>query len=45
VKKWQLTLNQQPHILGTSPMLLNDIEHGRAEWPMWVNRRLLAEFG
>jgi DNA-directed RNA polymerase subunit M/transcription elongation factor TFIIS len=45
VKKWQLTLNQQAHILGISPMLLNDIEHGRAEWPTWVNQKLLAEYG
>jgi DNA-binding XRE family transcriptional regulator len=45
VKKWQLTQNQQAHILGISPMLLNDIEHGRAEWPPWVNQKLLAEYG
>jgi DNA-directed RNA polymerase subunit M/transcription elongation factor TFIIS len=45
VKKWQLTLNQQAHILGISPMLLNDIERGRAEWPTWVNQKLLAEYG
>jgi DNA-directed RNA polymerase subunit M/transcription elongation factor TFIIS len=45
VKKWLLTLNQQAHILGISPMLLNDIEHGRAEWPTWVNQKLLAEYG
>jgi hypothetical protein len=45
VKKWKLTQRQQAHILRISPMLLNDIEHGRAEWPAWVNRRLLAEYG
>lgn len=28
-----------------SPMLLNDIEWGRADWPKWVNRKLLAEYG
>jgi len=26
-------------------MLLNDIEHGRAECPTWVNQKLLAEYG
>jgi hypothetical protein len=26
-------------------MLLNDIEHGRAEWPTWVNQKLLSEYG
>jgi len=45
LKKWQLSQNQQAHILGISPMLLNDIEHGQAEWPTWVNQKLLAEYG
>jgi DNA-directed RNA polymerase subunit M/transcription elongation factor TFIIS len=45
VKKWQLTLRQQAEILRMSPMLLNDIERGRAEWPAWVNQKLLAEYG
>jgi hypothetical protein len=45
VKKWHLTQGQQAHILGINPMLLNDIEHGRAEWPAWVNQKLLAEYG
>lgn len=43
-KKWQLTQRQQAGILHISPMLLNDIEHGRADWPTWVNRKLLAEY-
>jgi len=45
VKKWRLTLNQQAQILRVSPMLLNDIEWGRADWPASVNRKLLAEYG
>jgi len=45
VNKWHLSQRQQAHILGISPMLLNDIEHGRAEWPAWVNQKLLAEYG
>ena len=45
VKQWKLSLNQQAHILGISPMLLQDIERGRADWPSWVNRKLLGEYG
>ena len=45
VKKWRLTQGQMARILRMSPVLLNDIEHGRAEWPAWVNRKLLAEYG
>jgi hypothetical protein len=45
VKKWGLTQRQQAQILRMSPMLLNDIEHGRADWPTWVNQKLLAEYG
>ena len=44
-KKSGLTLRQQAQILKISEILLNDIEHGRAEWPAWVNRKLLAEYG
>ena len=44
-KKSGLTLRQQAQILTISEILLNDIEHGRAEWPAWVNRKLLAEYG
>ena len=44
-KKSGLTLRQQAQILKMSPMLLNDIEHGRADWPKWVNQKLLAEYG
>lgn len=44
-KKSGLTLRQQAQILKMSPILLNDIEHGRADWPAWVSRRLLAEYG
>ena len=44
-KKWGLTLNQQAHILRMRPELLNDIEWGRADWPAWVNQKLLAEYG
>jgi hypothetical protein len=35
----------KPTFWAFSPMLLNDIEHGRAEWPAWVNQKLLAEYG
>jgi hypothetical protein len=45
VKKWRLTQGQMANVLRISPILLNDIEHGRAEWPAWVNRKLLAEYG
>ena len=45
VKKWRLTQGQMAQILRMSPILLNDIEHGRAEWPAWVNEKLLAEYG
>jgi hypothetical protein len=45
VKKWRLTQGQMAHILRISPMLLNDIERGRAEWPAGVNQKLLAEYG
>jgi hypothetical protein len=40
VKKWHLTQGQQAkaHILRIRPELLNDIEHGRAQWPAWVNQ-------
>ena len=44
-KKSGLTLRQQAQILKMSQILLNDIEHGRADWPAWVNRKLLAEYG
>ena len=44
-KKSGLTLRQQAQILTISEILLNDIEHGRAEWPARVNRKLLAEYG
>ena len=45
VHKRHLTQKALAHILGISPMLLNDIEHGRAEWPPWANQKLLAEYG
>jgi hypothetical protein len=45
VKKHHLSQGQQAEILRISPMLLNDIEHGKAEWPAWVNQKLLAEYG
>jgi hypothetical protein len=45
VNKWHLSQRQQAHILGISPMLFNEIEHGQAEWPAWVNQKLLAEYG
>jgi hypothetical protein len=45
---WQLRVHQRQltqkglaHILGISPMLLNDIECGRADMPDTVNQRLL----
>jgi hypothetical protein len=38
VKKWLLTQGQMAQILRMIPILLNDIEHGRAEWPAWMNR-------
>lgn len=44
-KKYGLTVRQQAQILGMSEVLLNDIEWGRADWPKWVNRKLLAEYG
>jgi hypothetical protein len=44
-KKSGLTLRQQAQILRMSPILLNDIEQGKADWPKWVNRKLLAEYG
>jgi hypothetical protein len=45
VKNWRLTQGQMANVLRMSPILLNDIEHGRAEWPAWVNQKLLAEYG
>src|SRR5215472_18138850 len=41
VHKRQLTQKGLAHILGISPMLLNDIERGRADMPDTVDRRLL----
>jgi hypothetical protein len=45
VKKWPLTQGQHAQILQISVILLDDIEHGRAEWPASVNQKLLAEYG
>jgi hypothetical protein len=44
VKKWQLTQSQLAHILKISPIALNDFEHGRADLPAGVDRRLLDEY-
>jgi hypothetical protein len=41
VHKRHLTQKGLAHILGISPMLLNDIECGRADMPDTVDRRLL----
>jgi hypothetical protein len=37
----QMTQKQLAYLLGISPMLLNDIECGRADMPDTVDRRLL----
>jgi hypothetical protein len=41
VHKRHLTQEGLAHILGIGPMLLNDIECGRADMPDTVDRRLL----
>jgi hypothetical protein len=42
VHQRQLTQKGLAHILGISPMLLNDIECGHADMPDTVDRRLLG---
>jgi helix-turn-helix protein len=44
VHKRHLTQAQLAHILGISPILLSDIECGRADLPDTVDRRLLEAF-
>jgi hypothetical protein len=44
VHKRHLTQKGLAHILGISPMLLNDIECGWADMPDTVDRRLLEAF-
>ena len=41
VHQRQMTQKQLAYLLGISPMLLNDIECGRADMPDTVDRRLL----
>jgi hypothetical protein len=44
VQKWNLTQRQLAHILKISPISLNDFEHGQADLPVGVDRRLLKEY-
>ena len=44
VRKWRLTQRQLAYILKISPIALNDFEHGRADLPASVDRRLLNEY-
>jgi hypothetical protein len=39
VRKRMLTQAQMAHWLRISPILLNDVEHGRCDWPGYVDRR------
>jgi hypothetical protein len=43
VRKRMLTQAQMAHWLRISPMLLNDIEHGRTDWPAYVDRQRIKD--
>jgi DNA-binding XRE family transcriptional regulator len=43
VRKRMLTQSQMAHWLRISPILLNDIEHGRCDWPVYIDRQRIRE--